>query len=143
VIASQGGDLATRRHFPIRGRKKEENAVKLADIHAKRLASMLAGRIEVVAEEQKKPVDTNRILVVSYMHYKGDHYGALSDDQMWEIYCMADGFGSLSSNQLMEINDGWDWSHVRDSTSEAFASMAQRLVELGFGPEGPAAGRKP
>jgi hypothetical protein len=59
------------------------------------------------------------------------------------VYCRAAGFGKWSSVELVLINDGWDWSHVRDSTPDAFRAMAAHLGELGFGPDGPKPTRGP
>lgn len=73
-------------------------------------------------------------MVCSYMHYNGDKYGTLNDSQMWEVYCLADGFGKMSSEQLIEINDGWDWSHIRDSSREAINNMALRILEMTSNP---------
>lgn len=52
----------------------------------------------------------------------------LSSEQEWEIYCLCDGFGSLTSEELKEINDGWDWSHIRDSTVESLL-LAEHLTK--------------
>lgn len=53
------------------------------------------------------------------LRYGGIEGYSLSAEQEWEIYCTCDGFGELSSEELKEINDGWDWSHIRDSSFEA------------------------
>lgn len=54
----------------------------------------------------------------------------LSADQEWEIYCECDGFGKLSSEELKEINGGWDWSHIRDSSAEALKNAELKAKEI-------------
>lgn len=77
-----------------------------------------------------------RDFVVDYLHYTGQHRDLLTERQQWEMYCLADGYGNLTPEALSEINDGWDWSHIRDSSADAFARMAARLKEWGFTPSG-------
>lgn len=36
-----------------------------------------------------------------------------------EAYALCDGFGKHSKEELEEINGGYDWSHIRDSSDEA------------------------
>jgi len=72
-------------------------------------------------------------LVCSYMHYDGDRYNVLTDGQKWEVYCLADGFGKMSSEQLKGINGGWDWSHIRDSSDSAIREMKTKIIELTSG----------
>jgi hypothetical protein len=70
-------------------------------------------------------------LVVAHLHYSGEKSGALTDEQAWAVYCLADGFGpGLDEFALAELNDGWDWSHVRDSSPRAWLRMAERIVEF-------------
>jgi hypothetical protein len=52
----------------------------------------------------------------------------LAAQQEWEIYCICDGFGKLPPEELKEINEGWDWSHIRDSSPEALLE-AEHLVK--------------
>lgn len=50
--------------------------------------------------------------------------------RVWEhVYATADGFGKLSREELREINDGFDWSHIRDSSWQALADMERILME--------------
>lgn len=63
-------------------------------------------------------------LIVRYMHYKGDKRDVLPEDIMWKIYCAADGFGRLPPRELEQINGGWDWSHIRDSSEQAINLMS-------------------
>jgi hypothetical protein len=43
----------------------------------------------------------------------------VTKEDEWDAYCECDGFGKMSSAQLKELDAGWDWSHVRDSSPEA------------------------
>ena len=70
-------------------------------------------------------VDWN--FVCSYMHYSGKNCSTLSAEQKWDVYCLGDGFGRMSSAELKEINDGWDWSHIRDSSNAAICEMADKI----------------
>lgn len=70
-------------------------------------------------------------LIVSHMHFNGNRYRKdLTDEQMWTIYCLADGFGKMTSAELSKINGGWDWSHIRDSSDEAITRMANRIRDM-------------
>ena len=73
-------------------------------------------------------------LVVKYMHHSGECADTLTDAQHWAIYTLADGFGDLFEEPgiLAEINDGYDWSHVRDSSASGVKRMALGLRALGF-----------
>ncbi|EHP90319.1 hypothetical protein [Methylorubrum extorquens] len=84
-------------------------------------------------------VDEDRGLVIAYLHHSGSQNGVLPDEVAWEVYCLADGFGRREPDELASINHGWYWSHVRDSTPEAFARMAACLRGHGYGPCGPSA----
>jgi len=85
------------------------------------------------------PHQEDRDLVVAYLHHSGAHAESLPDDDMWEVYCLGDGFGKLPPEELSQINEGWDWSHVRDSSEGAFADMAGYLRTRGYTIEGPPA----
>ena len=46
-----------------------------------------------------------------------------------EFFQMGDGYGSLSATQLTEMELWYDWSHIRDSSEEAIADLAEKLRE--------------
>ena len=51
--------------------------------------------------------------------------------QVWErVYAQGDGFGKLSREELREINDGFDWSHIRDSSWQALERMERELIDF-------------
>lgn len=75
-------------------------------------------------------------LVVAYLHYSGPHTTLLSDREIEELYCLGDGYGVRTADELAAINGGWDWSHLRDSSPGAIAAIAQRLRAWGCGPDG-------
>lgn len=83
--------------------------------------------------------NADRELVVAYLHHRGRHAERLTDREVEELFCLGDGYGSRSAEELAVINGGWDWSHVRDSSPAALAAIAQRLRTWGCGLEG----RKP
>lgn len=62
-------------------------------------------------------------LVVSFL--RGEHMNLLSSHQAIEVWGLADGFGDIGTAGLYEIE--FDWSHVRDSSKEAMAAMAQKI----------------
>ncbi len=82
-------------------------------------------------------LDEDKALVVAYLHHTGAHTDVLPSDDLWGVYCEGDGYGHLPPEMLAEINEGWDWSHVRDSTPEGWARMAGYLRERGYGIDGP------
>jgi len=55
----------------------------------------------------------------------------LTPDQTWACFCLGDGFGKMIPDQLAQINSGYDWSHVRDSSDQAATEIAAKIVELG------------
>jgi len=95
------------------------------------------------ARERNRIRTENRSLVVSYLAHQGKHNEAIPIEHQMEVYTLADGFGYLDAATLSEINDGWDWSHVRDSTEEGWQRMADWLREHGYGPDGPSAAPRP
>ena len=72
-----------------------------------------------------------REYVVSFLHFTGENRNNISDAVNANVrYKYANGFGNLSeSNHDVEtIKDMlWDWSHVRDSSDEAFLAMATEI----------------
>ncbi len=70
---------------------------------------------------------TDRELVVACIHWNGTLEHLVGDDLQWSTYCEGDGYGYLDGESLSEINEGWDWSHVRDSTPEGWKRMADNL----------------
>ena len=79
---------------------------------------------------------TAREYVVSFLHYTGDNYGLVNESAQTDIrFKYADGFGPLTlvaNEHDMETLEEmlWDWSHVRDSSDEAFDRMARVINEI-------------
>ena len=67
--------------------------------------------------------------VISYLHYNGENKDKISEGQWRSSYLKADGFGQIGMMKAMQ-ND-WDWSHVRDSSPEAFENIYQYLERNG------------
>jgi hypothetical protein len=86
------------------------------------LETLLKAVDEAIEENEPR-----RKFVVSYMHYSGEKYGLLTSKQMWWVYLKADGFGKRSAYDLRRLNDGWDWSHIRDSTIDGWKAMEREL----------------
>ena len=77
---------------------------------------------------------TAREYVVSFLHYTGDNNGLLNNTTETDIrFKYANGFGSLGmidhDNETIAEMLG-DWSHVRDSSDEAFENMAVAINEV-------------
>ena len=77
---------------------------------------------------------TARKYVVSFLHYTGENAEHINNTIDSDVrYLHADGFGNLSQcdhldrETLLEML--FDWSHVRDSSDEAFEAMANALSE--------------
>ena len=80
---------------------------------------------------------TAREYVVSFLHYTGDNYETvLNNTTEADIrFKHANGFGNLSlivkETDAETLGDMlWDWSHVRDSSDEAFENMAVAINEV-------------
>lgn len=71
---------------------------------------------------------------LSKMMRESSDYKEINESVIFEAYCMCDGFGKRTPEELKEINDGWDWSHVRDSSPEAILDaekfLKQKLVDI-------------
>lgn len=72
-----------------------------------------------------------RVFVVSFLHWNGKNYGKLTHAQEIRVRALADGFGPGVDPET-EPDMFWDWSHVRDSSEEAFVAMAQTLESQGY-----------
>ncbi len=74
-----------------------------------------------------------RNYVVSFLHYTGENTKHINNTIDADArYLHADGFGNLSeSNHDVETIKEmlFDWSHVRDSSDEAFEAMAEFISE--------------
>jgi len=84
---------------------------------------MKAERLEV--EEEFK-------FVASFMHYAGTNSKSLTDKQYVEVFELADGYGDMTLEHLVELELLGDWSHVRDSSKEAVLAMYNKLKSYGF-----------
>ena len=97
------------------------------DAFDKAAAERRAERIANVKAPKHYAAMDDRPLVIACLHYEGEIEHLVSADLAWDAYCEADGFGYLDAESLAEINEGWDWSHVRDSSDEGIARVAQLL----------------
>ncbi|GAF70197.1 unnamed protein product [marine sediment metagenome] len=70
--------------------------------------------------------DAIRRFVMDFMHSTGARRTELDYADWGSVYLRGDGFGpvdhAFASRQLE-----WDWSHVRDSSDEAFLDMAAEI----------------
>lgn len=69
-------------------------------------------------------LETDWALIVATLGHSGFAGSLLHRDDKWAAYCMCDGFGSMTPDQLLKLNDGWDWSHIRDSSQDALTQVA-------------------
>lgn len=69
-------------------------------------------------------------LIVSVLHWNGENKDKFTDEERYNLYLMCDGFGKRSREELLRINDGWDWSHVRDSSHDTITQVADHIREL-------------
>lgn len=87
----------------------------------------------MIKELSSNPVISRlaRDYVVSFLHHAGEnkeHMNTTIDSNT--RYLHADGFGDLQNGDydMDTIRDlVWDWSHVRDSSDEAFIAMAKYI----------------
>lgn len=69
-----------------------------------------------------------RNFVMKHMSYKGS-CRSLVPSHVWEAaYMMCDGFGKMDHYTASVVLE-WDWSQVRDSSSEALKEVAQYLMD--------------
>ena len=68
-------------------------------------------------------------LVVAALHYSGKFVAFTAASVSAKAYTLADGYGDFADDPdgLKGINDGWDWSHIRDSSAPAVRRMADYL----------------
>jgi len=77
-------------------------------------------------DENALSADEKRTAVMGYMHYNGDDRWRLKDSQWKFCYLQhADGFGQITKAQAVE--QCWDWSHIRDSSPAAIASIWETI----------------
>lgn len=70
--------------------------------------------------------------VADHLHPNGALNGKiLTWEQTWTAFCMGDGFGERTPEELAEINSGYDWSHVRDSSIAALERIAEYIGKAG------------
>lgn len=71
----------------------------------------------------------DRRFVVNCLHWHGALYDRVSSEVANKAYTLADGYGDFSQDPegLHGINDGWDWSHIRDSSPNGIKRMAEYL----------------
>ena len=71
--------------------------------------------------------------VMSFLHYTGENTEHINNQQDGDIrFYHADGFGNLSEKSNNMYSESmkdmlFDWSHVRDSSDEAFLAMAHAI----------------
>ena len=71
--------------------------------------------------------------VMSFLHHTGENTKHITDKQATDIkFYHADGFGKLTElpteyNSELLQDMLFDWSHVRDSSDEAFLAMAKAI----------------
>ena len=74
-------------------------------------------------------LEADRGFVVNCLHWHGVHFARVPKNVANKAYTLADGYGDFSQDPegLRGINDGWDWSHIRDSSPNGIRCMAEYL----------------
>lgn len=67
-----------------------------------------------------------RSFVIEHLSWSGILKQNLKPYQWIELYLMADGFGKI--DRAFAESQSWDWSHVRDSSEQAFHLMYEYLM---------------
>jgi hypothetical protein len=70
--------------------------------------------------------DAIRDFVMDHMHTLGMRSSLLADAEWIRVYLCGDGFGPVTESFARDRLE-WDWSHVRDSSDEAFLDMAAEI----------------
>lgn len=65
--------------------------------------------------------------VIAHLHWNGGYKHMISHEQWIQAYLLCDGFGA-NIDPLMASYQDYDWSHVRDSSDDAFSNVAQFLA---------------
>ena len=70
-----------------------------------------------------------------YDYLVGKRSYELTDEDRFAVYVEADGFGDCREGEMRDwlrgyVNDGYDWSHVRDSSNEALLRALNRLTGI-------------
>ena len=78
-----------------------------------------------------------RQFVVEHMHYNGKHTNLVGNSLYMRVYLEGDGFGIIDRGTAR--NACFDWSHIRDSSDEAFEAMANEILTALYPPVGDAA----
>lgn len=76
-------------------------------------------------DEDEKKV---RSSVMEYMHHNGSDAWRLDEARWQDLYFLADGFGTI--DRQFALAQCWDWSHVRDSSPEAFQRIWDEICRL-------------
>ena len=65
-------------------------------------------------------------LVVDCLHWSGNRYKSMPDGVAIQCWTLADGFGRCSLDHIANTLE-WDWSHIRDSSTNAIAEIADYI----------------
>lgn len=70
-------------------------------------------------------------LVAEHMRYNGANRKAVNYELYYMLYWQGDGFGILTPKLFIDI--AWDYSHIRDSSPEAYRNMAETICSRLYG----------
>ncbi len=85
----------------------------------------------LAAAEMTAPFGNGDDIVEAYLNPTEGLGVHLTAAEMTTAFGLGDGLGSRSAEEMTNINSGWDWSHVRDSSPAAIRAMAEYLRSLG------------
>ena len=65
--------------------------------------------------------------IFHYLNFNGDHANVLPQNLQLKFRLLADGFGKIDPSMDQFEDMIWDWSHIRDSSDEAIAKIADSI----------------
>lgn len=68
-------------------------------------------------------------LIHRYLYHGSPAAATLDHTKHRVLMCLCNGYGQLTSIELIEQGLMWDWSHVRDSDTEALQKVYDKLKE--------------
>lgn len=86
-------------------------------------------------DEEQVQVAVQALLstVRPYLHHDGRFAvvnGGMSVEDHLRLFSLGDGYGRMSSEELMANGLAWDWSHIRDSSLPALALIVAELMRI-------------
>lgn len=71
-------------------------------------------------------------VIYGFLHFNGVNHEQLNKKQHIQLMALCDGYGHMSTSELITHGLSWDWSHVRDSSDDALQVVYNQLVAWNF-----------